>query len=105
MANYTDAIVCPQCGLTGNVRKKIKDGPNSLHMVYCENERCSWFDTPWNVTVRPDGSVPDPQIHMGQKHYKVSKSDVERARQISEEYAAKLLEQSLKGGEARGNGR
>ena len=97
MAAYQDAIKCPKCGLTGEVTKKIstKDG-NELQTVYCRNKRCEWFDTAWNVTVRADGSVPDPQNYTNKpKTYLVSKSEVERARQLALQYQ----EMSNRGGE------
>lgn len=100
MASYEDAIVCPKCGMTGKLRgRPIPDGMNRLHMIYCENVRCEWYDTPWNVTVRADGSVPDPQdFAHRQKTYMVSASEAERSRQFVQNYAAEIQELSLKGG-------
>ena len=86
MASYEDATRCPQCGQPGNVRKKLKPqaGGTTLHVVYCENERCEWFDTAWNVSVRPDGTVPDPQDFKGKpKTYAKGPSDAQLEAQIA----------------------
>lgn len=88
MAAYDDAIECPKCNLTGEVSLKVKTKDGSeLQTVYCRNERCEWYNTAWNITVRADGSVPDPQDHTGKpKTYYVSQAEVERARQMAMRY-------------------
>jgi hypothetical protein len=76
MATLDEAQKCPQCGFTGDIRvtqnvpAKYGVEPGSkLLTIFCMNERCEWFETPWNVSVRPDGSIPDPQEHRGEKQY------------------------------------
>lgn len=36
-----------------------------VHLVYCENDLCPWYDTCWMVQVNADGSVPPPTDHTG----------------------------------------
>ena len=70
MASLDEAQKCPKCGLTGNVRnERMFPDRTKLLNIYCENDRCSWYNTSWNVSVRSDGSIPDPQIHKGPKTY------------------------------------
>lgn len=63
---YSDAIVCPRCRLTGDhvseEDRLVKIGPqrgSKILKVYCRNERCKWFDTPWTVQQLPDGTIPE----------------------------------------------
>ena len=75
MANegYQEATRCPECKEPGNVRVKRPAPPQAglprgttVHVVYCENKRCEWFNTSWLVQVNPDGSIPVPRDHTGE---------------------------------------
>jgi hypothetical protein len=74
ITTYEEAKKCPKCGRVGEVRGK-RQAPNlprgtMIHTVYCVTELCKWFDTPFYVQVNPDGSVPPPRNHTGEKkHY------------------------------------
>jgi hypothetical protein len=72
---WDEASVCPRCGLTGErdprpkrVKARGADGKRiigvtegaMIHTLYCRNSRCRWFNTPWEVQVNPDGTIPDP---------------------------------------------
>jgi hypothetical protein len=61
-ASYEEATRCPKCEMPGRVRSKqpVLGRPKGtqLHLVYCENDRCTWYDTSWPVQVNPDGTVP-----------------------------------------------
>lgn len=83
MATYEEATACPKCGISGNVRvdRKLNDGSRLLS-VYCENTACKWYDTPWNVSVRADGSIPDPVMHKGPKTYMDITHDNEEAQRL-----------------------
>ena len=71
---YEQAKRCPKCGQSGDVRT-IRLVPasaglprgTSVHTVYCVTELCKWYDTPWNIQVNADGSIPPPQNHTGTK--------------------------------------
>ena len=57
---------CPKCQELG---AKASEAPGasrgSKEITFrCENERCVWFEQTCSVvTVRPDGSIPDPKRH------------------------------------------
>lgn len=63
---FEEAKRCPKCGKPGNDRTmypapKVRGA--MIHMIYCENKLCTWFDTCWMVQVNADGSIPPPQNH------------------------------------------
>jgi hypothetical protein len=65
---FEDAKRCPECSEPGFDKKQEPafDGKGSmLHHIYCMNNRCSWYDTPWLVQVNADGSIPPPRDHSG----------------------------------------
>jgi hypothetical protein len=50
--------------------KELKFGEAVVHMIYCVNDRCTWYNTAWSVQVNPDGTIPPPQNHRhSQKKY------------------------------------
>ena len=60
MASLDEAQKCPKCAFTGAVRsERTFPDRTKLLSIYCENERCSWYNTSWNVSVRSDGSIPE----------------------------------------------
>lgn len=83
MATFDEASACPKCGLTGKVgvERKLPDR-SKLLTIYCENPVCRWYGTPWNVSVREDGSIPDPTEHKGDKTYIGMEHDNEEAQRV-----------------------
>lgn len=69
MATMEEAQACPMCKQPGEIRIERPAGDGKLLSIYCGNKRCEWYDTPWNVSVRADGSIPDPSDHIGPKEY------------------------------------
>ncbi len=69
MATLEEAQKCPKCKEAGEIRIDRKVAAGRLLSIYCNNERCSWYNTPWNVSVRADGTIPDPQERKGPKQY------------------------------------
>jgi hypothetical protein len=66
MASYEDAQRCPKCDQPGEEGKRepiLGSGGDSAVHIWCRNERCEWFNTPWFVTIKADGTVPDPVDH------------------------------------------
>jgi hypothetical protein len=64
---YEEACKCPKCGLPGDVRSKSPARGASrpgavVHMVYCVNDKCVWYDTSWVIQVNSDGSIPEPTV-------------------------------------------
>lgn len=61
-----EARRCPKCQELG---KKVLEAPGnsrgSKELTYtCENDRCKWYGQTCSVvTVRSDGSIPDPNRH------------------------------------------
>jgi len=66
---YDAARRCPKCQEPGmeTGRKSFHDGSKQL-TITCGNERCPWFNTNYAISVRPDGSVPEPNM-IRDKHY------------------------------------
>ena len=72
-STYEEAKRCPKCSQPGEVgpiypapeQARLPKG-TTIHVVYCRNKLCTWFDTAWNVQVNPDGSVPPPKNHRGE---------------------------------------
>lgn len=56
---YEEASRCPKCDTPG---KQVKSEPGSkrstIYILNCVNERCTWYNTGWQVQVMEDGSVP-----------------------------------------------
>lgn len=60
---FEEAKRCPKCDQTGELlsTRGVADNegrPAKLHILRCQNERCSWFDTDWVVQQLHDGTVP-----------------------------------------------
>jgi hypothetical protein len=79
MANGTwaEASACPKCGLTGEQSKaatQLKPGEGvtrgaRLVQFICKNSRCRWYNTPWEVQINPDGTIPDPNARRDRKRF------------------------------------
>lgn len=69
LTTLEEASLCPKCRRTGDKRKEIPVNDSSVPkgtkviLIYCGTELCPWYDTPWQVTVNPDGSIPAPRDH------------------------------------------
>lgn len=75
---WDEASKCPKCGLSGEVSKTPRQLPAEagassgarLVEIFCRNNRCSWFNTPWEVQINKDGTIPDPNTPRGEKRFK-----------------------------------
>jgi len=108
-STFEEASRCPKCSKPGEDRKTVNvGGQNDLprgttvHLIYCMNELCPWFDTCWNVQVRPDGSVPAPKNHTGEaKIYAGFKDHDVRAKELIDYLKAEEQAQTQPGFEIR----
>jgi hypothetical protein len=107
---YEEARKCPKCGHPGNVRVK-QDAPpaahlergTQIHQVFCENQICPWYNTPWLIQVNPDGTIPPPQNHTGaDKVYVNFEGHDDLARRITEAIEHQIGVETKPGGEIRG---
>jgi hypothetical protein len=59
VTSWDEARRCPKCKEPGRDARRSR-GPkrSTVHLVVCENKRCSWYDTTWVVQVMADGSIP-----------------------------------------------
>ena len=60
-----EAKRCPKCEQPGeqtNVLPAQKDQMRGTqnYEFQCRNERCKWYEEKYYVTLRPDGTIPDP---------------------------------------------
>lgn len=97
MATYDEASACYECGNTGElvVTREFSDG-SKLLTFYCRNKACEWNDTPWNVTVRSDGSIPDANMSPGEKTYVGFETDDAEAKRLIAQLE-EMSKQSLQG--------
>lgn len=85
---FEEAKRCPKCQTPGEDRRQTRAPQGALpgakiHHIYCTNNRCVWYDTPWMVQVNKDGSVPPPQDHRGRpKVYEGFEGHDQQARDI-----------------------
>lgn len=66
-----EARRCPKCNELGEKTKEeiLARGRGKELTFTCQNERCRWFEQTCSVvTVRPDGSIPDPNLNRT-KHF------------------------------------
>lgn len=92
MATYEEARQCPKCGQSGEDAKTIPAPTTAhlargttIHLIYCRQKLCKWFDTCWQVQVNPDGSIPEPKDHTGEpKLYANVEGHNELAKKIEE---------------------
>lgn len=60
-----EARRCPKCQELGEETKREHTRRGGKELTFtCQNERCIWYGQTCSVvTVRPDGSIPDPNLH------------------------------------------
>jgi hypothetical protein len=66
MVTWAEASLCSKCsnkGDEGAVQRSVDTNGVGLKIVtlYCRNPLCVWVDSPWYVSVYPDGSIMQPQ--------------------------------------------
>jgi hypothetical protein len=56
---FEEAQRCPRCDVVGEITS-TRSGPDrsKIHVLTCQNSRCSWFETDWVVQQLEDGTVP-----------------------------------------------
>ncbi|GAK61767.1 hypothetical protein U27_02596 [Candidatus Vecturithrix granuli] len=97
MATIDEASRCYMCKEPGDLRiTRPMPDKSKLLTYYCTNNRCEWYDTPWNVSVRSDGTVPDPNLHPTEKTYVGFDADDAEAKRLIKQLE-ELNEESLKG--------
>jgi hypothetical protein len=105
MATFEEAKQCPKCKQPGEEGKFIvsadRQSGSKTVQIFCRNNRCKWFNTPWTVTVKADGSVPDPQDHSRRPKTYTGFEDHDRiARQVQAAIEADEA-RAVEGGEIR----
>lgn len=91
-STFEDAKLCPRCNNPGEDRNQTPDqNGGKTHFIYCMTNTCEWYDTPWSVTVRRDGTVPDPadfykkpKLYQGFEHDNVAAQRIINA--LTKEY-------------------
>lgn len=60
MATLDEASRCPKCDQPGDHSSSESRPDGSIvRTYYCRNERCRWYNTPWIVQVKADGTIPE----------------------------------------------
>jgi endogenous inhibitor of DNA gyrase (YacG/DUF329 family) len=108
MATVEEAMKCPKCGNTGvelhRTHIRPKRGPlgipetsgGTLRTIQCQTKLCRWYEQTYVIQVRPDNTVPDPDLRPRQKQYPPMATN-EQAKNMTEA-ASKLLQQSVEEG-------
>jgi hypothetical protein len=103
---FEEASRCPKCKKPGEdagvMRMPLGTGlprGTTVHQIFCRNEGCEWFSTPWMVQVNPDGSVPAPRDHTGEaKVYVGFEKHDQEARDIKAALQAEKDASTVEGG-------
>ena len=101
---FEEAKLCPKCELPGDdvsssAGKDSRGKPVVLHMIFCRNDTCKWYNTNWIVQVNSDGSIPQAYSQVGDKKYpKLSQESVTR---IEESIQRQLAAETEPGAEVR----
>jgi len=101
---WEEAKRCPRCDQVGEhverETRAVKSGSKGakLHKFYCRNPRCRWNNTPWEVQVNADGTIPDPEAP---RQRQMPKPDMALAAQMRAAAEAAHVA-SLEGREVRG---
>lgn len=100
---FEEAKQCPMCAQPGeDTTSTSAPGIRGarIHHIYCRNEKCTWYNTPWMVQVNADGSVPPKRDHRGEPKQYVGFEDHDRiARDIRAAVAADEAAQRIAGNE------
>ena len=101
---FEDAKHCPKCDMPGEdvSSQPGRDSKNRqvlLHMIFCRNDACPWFNTSWVVQVNSDGSIPQPYSQIGEKKYPLVSP--ETATRIEESIQRQLAAETQPGAEVR----
>lgn len=66
---WEEARRCPRCknpGVESEAEgRRLTSAPGvtrgaQIHVIYCLNEHCRWYNTSWTVQTNPDGTIPPP---------------------------------------------
>lgn len=68
-----EARRCPKCQELGEKTSEQRSRGGSSEIAFtCQNERCVWHGSVCRVvTVRPDGSIPEPKAHRPKQFAKI----------------------------------
>jgi hypothetical protein len=101
MTTFEEAKRCPKCELPGEDKsttaaKNSEGKPVKVHMIFCRNSECPWFDTSWIVQVNPDGSIPEAYSQLGPKQFPKVSGEMET--KIRESIEAQVRAETSPGG-------
>ena len=88
---FEEAKVCPKCEMPGEdvstskVRSSQSGKMVEIHMIYCRQKGCVWYNTSWIVQVNEDNTIPEPYGQLGRKKYpKLSAESETKVREAME---------------------
>lgn len=90
---------CPKCDLPGEDMgaNPTKNPKVKVHLIWCRNEPCEWYNTNWLVQVNEDGTVPEAYSQLGPKQY--PKLSAESETRVTEAIEAQLSAEQQPGTE------
>jgi hypothetical protein len=100
-ATWEEASRCPKCDQPGDDRKQTynREKHATIHILYCVQKLCPWFDTAWFVQVNDDGSIPkEVAMHQPKQFPALSQEMITR---IEEATQAQLRAETQPGTEIR----
>lgn len=100
---YEEAKLCPRCGMPGEEVSQVPSPKRSIvHVIYCRNSECKWFNTSWLVQVNADGSIPTAEHQLTErKKFPALPSHEAGAERIMEALRLDKEAQTRKGAELR----
>jgi hypothetical protein len=76
---FEEAKLCPFCEKPGEDASSVPlpQGRGTMHLIYCRNSLCQWYNTNWFVQVRPDGTIPNRLQEKGPAEFQPRSNDFE----------------------------
>lgn len=100
---FEEAKKCPRCGLPGDDTSQVPAARQAVvHVIFCRNSACRWFNTSWLVQVNKDGSIPTAEHQKNEdKKFPVDARLAAQAEEIQRAMRADREAQTRKGAEIR----
>jgi hypothetical protein len=101
MTTFNDAKRCPKCDMPGDdvSSQPAKRRGTVVHVIFCRNDGCNWYNTSWLVQVNEDGTIPEPYSQIGPKQY--PKLSAETETRVQEAIQKQLQAETQPGAEVR----
>ena len=103
-STWAEASKCPRDGAQGSIESE-RNGSGAMRgskmvTVICPNTRCSFHDVGWVVQIRPDNTIPDPQVvEQRPQQFRFGASERIKARAIRDQLESQVARETKAGTE------